>query len=332
VAQAVRTFSPKDGPAEKGDRITISFVGTIDGEAFEGGTSENVPVEIGSGQFLPGFEDQLIGAKAGEEKTITTKFPEGYGVAKLAGKEAKFATKIAKVEAPLVPEINEEMAKNLGAENLEKFRESIREQLSREFGAMTNMKLKRDVLDALDKAYSFELPARLVDAEFAAIWNALNREMAGAKKTFADEGTTEEDARKEYLAIAQRRVRLGLVLGTMGEKEGITITDEELQRALVNRARQFPGQEKQVIDYYTKNPRTLIELRGPIFEQKVVDLIVSRAKVTDKPVTREELQALVREEEDEHDHPHAHDHDHHHHDHDHDHAHDHDHGHHHHDH
>jgi trigger factor len=335
VAQAVKTYADKNEAAAKGDRVTISFVGSIDGEAFEGGTSENVPVEIGSGQFIPGFEDQLAGAKAGEEKTITARFPEGYSVAKLAGKEAQFATKVAKVETPVVPEVNEELAKNLGFDSLEKFRDTIRGQLAREFGQMTGMKLKRDVLDALDKAYAFDLPERLVEAEFANIWTALTREMARESKTFEDEGTTEEAARREYRAIAERRVRLGLVLGTMGEKEGIQITDEEMRNALMNRARQFRGQEKQVIDYYQKNPGALIELRGPIFEQKVVDLIVSRAKVTDKAVTRDELAALVRDEE-EHDHLHAHDHehdhDHAHHDHDHDYHdhddhHDHDHGH-----
>jgi trigger factor len=331
VAQALKTFSEKDGEAAKGDRVTVSFVGKVDGEAFEGGTAENVPVEIGSGQFIPGFEDQLIGAKAGEDKTITATFPEGYAVPKLAGKTAEFATMVAKVETPTVPEINEEMAKNIGFESLEKFRDNVREQLSREFGQMTGMKLKRDVLDALDKTYSFDLPQRLVEAEFNGIWNALTREMARERKSFEDEGTTEEKARAEYRGIAERRVRLGLVLGTMGEKESIQISDEEMRNALMARARQFRGQEKQVIEHYQKNPNALIELRGPIFEQKVVDLIVSRAKVTDKTVTREELQALVRDEDEHdhvHDHDHDHDHDHHHHDHDHDHHHhDHDHGH-----
>jgi trigger factor len=332
VAQAVKTYAEKNEAAAKGDRVTISFVGTIDGEAFEGGTSQNVPVEIGSNQFLPGFEDQLVGAKAGDKTTITAKFPEGYGVPKLAGKEAQFAAEVHKVETPVVPEVNDELAKNLGFESLEKFRGQIREQLSREFGQMTAMKLKRDVLDALDKSYAFELPQRLVEAEFAAIWNALAREMAREKKSFEDEGTSEEAARKEYRGIAERRVRLGLVLGTMGEKEGVAVGEEELKQALFNRARQFRGQEKRVIDYYQKNPNALIELRGPIFEQKVVDLIVSRAKVSDKTVTRDELAALVREEEDEHLHDHDHDHDHDHHHHDHDHAHDHDHHHHDHDH
>jgi trigger factor len=191
--------------------------------------------------------------------------------------------------------------------------------------SMTGIKLKRDVLDALDKLYSFELPQRLVDAEFGGIWDALVQEMQKAGKSFADEGTTEEAAKTEYRAIAERRVRLGLVLGTLGEKEGIQVNEQELQQSLMARARQFPGQEKQVFDHYRKNPNALMELRGPVFEQKVVDFLVSRAKVSEKTVSREELQAMVQDDdedhsghdhgEDGHDHDHAHDHDH-----DHDHA------------
>ena len=214
----------------------------------------------------------------------------------------------------------------MGFEDLAKLKDMIKARLGEEFGRMTVMKLKRDVLDALDGIYSFELPEKLVEAEFNGIWNALNAEMKRAGKSFADEGTSEEDARKEYRAIAERRVRLGLVLGTMGEKEGVAVTEQELQQALLARARQFPGQERQVFEHYRKNASAIMELRGPIFEQKVVDLIVSRAKVSDKAVSRDELQAMVQDE-DETDHiAHTHDHDH---DHDHgdDHSHDHDHDH-----
>jgi trigger factor len=297
TAQA-RDFVGKDGAADKGDRLTISFVGKVDGVAFEGGTAEEVPLEIGSNQFIPGFEDQLIGAAAGDERTVKVTFPETYGVKELAGKAAEFAVKVAKVEAPKEAELDDAFAKKVGFDDLAKLKETIKERVGQEFGQMTAMKLKRDVLDALDKLYSFELPERLVDAEFNGIWNALSQEMARAKKSFADEGTTEEDARKEYRAIAERRVRLGLVLGTMGEKESIQVNEQELQQALLARVRQFPGQEKQVYDYYRKNPQALVELRGPIFEQKVVDLIVSKAKVSDKAVSRDELAAMVQDEED----------------------------------
>jgi trigger factor len=325
IAAQVKNFAEKDGKAETGDRVTLSFVGRIDGKEFEGGKADDVPLEIGSGQFIPGFEDQLIGAKAGDDKIVKVTFPETYGVKTLAGKPAEFSVEVNKVEAIAPAAYDDDFAKRVGFESLDKLKEDFKGRIAAEYGRMTSMKLKRDVLDALDGAYKFDLPEKLVEAELNGIWKALTNEMAKAKKSFADEGTTEEDARKEYRSISERRVRLGLVLGTMGEKEGIKVADEEMQRALLDRARQFPGQEKQVIDFYRKNTGALIELRGPIFEQKVVDLIVSRAKVSDKPISRDELQKLVAEEdEDEHSgHDHAgHDHDHDH-DHGHDHAHDH---------
>ncbi|MGE3875474.1 MAG: trigger factor, partial [Parvibaculaceae bacterium] len=339
LAGQYKDWQAKEGTAAKGDRVTISFLGKIDGEAFEGGTAENVPLELGSGQFIPGFEDQLTGVKAGDDVVVKVTFPDSYGVATLAGKPAEFEVKVASVEAPKDAAMDDEFAKKLGLESLDKLKETIKERLGQEFGQMTRLKLKRDVLDALDKTYSFELPEKLVETEFNGIWSALENEMQRTGKSFADEGTTEEEARKEYRAIAERRVRLGLVLGTLGEKEAISITDDELQRALLDRARQFPGQERRVFEYYRKNANALLELRGPIFEQKVVDHIVSKANVAEKAVTREELQALVQDEDEhDHDHDHAqhdhdHDHDHAHHDHDHDHHdHDHDHDHHHHDH
>jgi trigger factor len=173
----------------------------------------------------------------------------------------------------------------------------IKERMGAEYAQMSGMKLKRDVLDALDKEYSFELPEKLVEAEFNGIWNALSGEMTRSGKSFADEGTTEEDARKEYRAIAERRVRLGLVLGRMGEKQGVVVSEQELQNALMNRMRQFPGQEKMVIDYYRRNPAAMMELRGPIFEQKVVDAIVATAKLDEKSVSKEELQKMVEDED-----------------------------------
>jgi trigger factor len=193
--------------------------------------------------------------------------------------------------------IDEEFPKKMGFEDLAKLRDTIKQSIGAEYGQMSAMKLKRDVLDALDKEYSFELPEKLVEAEFNGIWNALTGEMTRSGKSFADEGTTEEDARKEYRAIAERRVRLGLVLGRMGEKAGVVVSEQELQNALMNRMRQFPGQEKMVIDYYRRNPGAMMELRGPIFEQKVVDSIVSAAKVDEKSVTKDELQKMVEDEE-----------------------------------
>lgn len=319
-----KAWEPKDGKAAKGDKVTIGFVGKVDGKVFDGGTAEDVPLELGSGQFIPGFEDQLIGAQAGNELTVNVTFPATYGVKELAGKPAEFAVKVASVEGPKEGTVDDEFAKKMGFEDLGKLKDMIRGRLSQEYASMTSMKLKRDVLDALDGLYSFELPQRLVEAEFSGIWKALVQEIQKSGKSFADEGTTEEAAQKEYRAIAERRVRLGLVLGTLGEKEGIQVNEQELQQSLMARARQFPGQEKQVFDHYRKNPNALIELRGPVFEQKVVDFLVSKAKVTEKSVSREELQAMVQDDDEDHS---DHDHEHGDHDHDHDHAHDHDHDH-----
>lgn len=308
-------------PSERGDRVRVSFVGRVDGETFEGGSIEDAFVELGSGQFIPGFEDQLIGVRSGDNLKVRVTFPESYAVASLAGRPAEFDVSVKEVHVPQAQNLDDEFARKVGFDSIEKLKEMVASRLENEFARLTAMKLKRDVLDALDKTYSFDLPEKLVDAEFSGIWNALTNEMNRTKRSFADEGTTEEDARKEYRAIAERRVRLGLVLGTMGEREGIKIADEELQRALIERARQFPGQERQVFDYYRKNPRALVELRGPIFEQKVVDSIVSKAKLTEKEVSREELQAMVQDEDEtpvfpveEHDHD-AHNHVHHDHDH-----------------
>jgi trigger factor len=296
LGSSSKTWSKKDGAAEKGDRVTISFVGKMDDKEFDGGKGEDIPLELGSNQFIPGFEDQLVGKTAGTELTVYVRFPESYGVKELAGKPADFATKISLVESSTAAAIDEDFAKKMGFDTVSALREMIKSSLAREFERMTQMKMKRDVLDALDKQYDFALPEKLVEAEFNGIWNALNNEMQKAGKTFADEDTTEDKAREEYRAIAARRVRLGLVLGTMGDKEGISISEQELQQALIARVRQFPGQEKQVYDFYRKNPSALVELRGPIFETKVVDHIVSKAKVADKTVSREELQKMVEED------------------------------------
>ena len=289
-----------DKKAADGDRVTISFVGKIGGEAFDGGSAEDVPLELGSGSFIPGFEDQLVGAKAGDEKVVKVTFPAEYGVDTLAGKDAEFDVKVSKVEAPKATEINDEFATKLGLESAEKLTEMVRERIGAEFDGMTNAKMKRDMLDALDAEYKFDLPEKLVDQEFNAIWAALTREMQAEGKTFEDEETTEEETRKEYRQIAERRVRLGLVIGTIGDKAGITVADEELQRGLIERARQYPGQEKQVFEFYRNNPQALVEIRGPIFEQKVVEHIAEGATVTERSVSKETLQHML-----EHDHEHG---------------------------
>ena len=301
LAGNYKNYEPKKdgGTAAKGDRVTMNFLGTIDGTEFEGGKGDDIPLEIGSGQFIPGFEDQLTGAKAGDDVTVKVTFPANYGAAHLAGKDASFAVKVKGVDAPIEAKIDDEFAKKIGFEDLSKLKDMVKSGVERDHAQMTAMKMKRDVLDAMDKDYDFALPQRLVEAEFETIWNALSQEMQKAGKSFADENTTEEKSREEYRKIAERRVRLGLVLGTIGDKENIQITEQELQQALIARARQFPGQEKQVFDHYRKNSGALMELRGPIFEQKVVDLIISKAKVSDKLVSAEALRKLVEDEEEE---------------------------------
>ncbi len=283
--------------AADGDRVTIDFVGSIDGVEFPGGKAEAMNVVIGAGGFIPGFEDGLKGTKAGDVKQIDANFPEGYPEATLAGKTANFATTVKAVGKPVVPEANDDFAKTLGIESLEKLRELVGAQIKQQHDQLSRTRIKRQLLDNLDKLHSFELPEALVDGEFDGIWAQVKQGLEQAKKTFEDEGKTEESAREEYRKIAERRVRLGLVIGEIGDKQKVTVTREELQRALIDRARGYPGQEKFVYEYYEKNPAALTELRAPIFEEKVVDYILTQAKVSDKKVTREELIKAANEEE-----------------------------------
>jgi trigger factor len=244
---------------------------------------------IGTGQFIPGFEDQLIGIGSGETRTLKVSFPKNYASNKLAGQPAEFETTASAVEAPLPTEINDEFAKSLGLESLEKLKEAARGRLAAEFAGATRARLKRALLDKLDESHKFEAPPSLIDEEFNLMWNSIRAEMDSSGKTFADENTTEEAARDEYRTIADRRVRLGLVLSEIGEKNKITVTDDEVSRAVIERARQAPGREKEVWDYYRKNATALAQLRAPIFEDKVVDFILELATVTDKKVSRDEL-------------------------------------------
>ncbi|MBN9445859.1 MAG: trigger factor [Bosea sp.] len=298
MASQNRPFSSKgdDAVAGKGDRLLISFTGTLDGEPFDGGTGTGIPLDLGSGQFIPGFEDQLEGAKKGESRTVSVTFPENYTATHLAGKPAEFAVTVDDVQAPGELTIDDELAKGFGMESLDALKAAIREQLGRELGTQSRRKLKKSLLDALDTKYAFELPPTLVDQEFGAVWSQVEADMKQANKTFADEDTTEEDARAEYRKIAERRVRLGLVLAEIGEQAKIQIADDEVTLALIERARQFPGQEKEVWEFYRKNPQALAEIRAPIFEEKVVDHLLGQVKVEDKTVSREELFADDEEE------------------------------------
>jgi trigger factor len=292
VAESARSFEPKTGKASEGDRLTIDFVGKLDGVAFDGGTGSNQLLVLGSKQFIPGFEEQLVGAKAGDEKTITVTFPADYNAAHLAGKEVTFDVTVKEVAKPGELELNDEVAKSLGLESLERLREIVKGQIESQFGTLTRQKVKRQLLDALDASYKFEAPSKLVEAEFNNIWSQVTSELEQAGKTFADEETTEEEARTEYQRLAERRVRLGLLLAEIGEKAGVQITDDEMQRALFEFVRRYPAnQQQEVFDFYRNNANALTSLRAPLFEEKVVDHLLTQVQVTDQKVSKEELLA-----------------------------------------
>ena len=291
IADQNRPYTPRpqSEKAAKDDRITISFAGTIDGKPFEGGTGDDAVVLIGSNTFIPGFEDQLIGIATGETRTLKVTFPAHYMKEDLAGKNAEFVVTAKSIEVPGKVTIDDEFAKSLGIESLEKLRDAVKDRVTREHVSMSRQKIKRALLDELDKMHKFDPPPTLVEEEFDRVWKSVLQELETERKTFADENTTEEKAKAEYKAIAERRVRLGLVLAEIGEKNNITVTEDELSRAVMDRARQFAGQEQRVWDYYRQNPQAIAALRAPIFEEKVVDFLLELASVTDSKVSREDL-------------------------------------------
>jgi trigger factor len=290
IAARNTRYEPEDGrTVSDGDRVTFDFTGYVDGEKLDNASGEDMQLVIGEGQLIPGFEDGLKGSKAGEDRTLELKFPDEYPVDNLKGKPARFECKVKEVAKPTKPDIDDAFAQSLGAESLEKLREMVSSQIKREYDQVSRQKLKRALLDELDKAQTFPLPPSLVDAEFNGVWEQVTRQLEAAKKTFADEGKTEDGAREEYRKIAERRVRLGLLIGDIGDKAKIEVTQDELRDALIMRARQFQGQEKMVFDFYQKNPQALAELRAPIFEEKVVDFVLEQIKPAETKVSREEL-------------------------------------------
>ncbi|MDP2358525.1 MAG: trigger factor [Beijerinckiaceae bacterium] len=296
MASQSRPFNAKEGASVSGDKLTIDFIGKIDGVEFEGGKGEGIDLVLGSGQFIPGFEDQLMGASAGDARVVSVSFPENYQAANLAGKAASFDVTVQGVAAPGDLVIDDEFAKGYGMESLDKLKDAVRSTMQRELDSVSRAKLKRSLLDELDKRYSFELPQTLVEQEFTSIWGRVQQEQQQSGKTFADENTTEEAARTEYRRIAERRVRLGLLMAEVGEQEKVSVSDDELSAAIVEQARQYPGQEKAVWDFYQKNQQAVAQIRAPLYEEKVVDVIVAKAKVTDKTVSKEEL---MKDDEDE---------------------------------
>ncbi len=297
LAEQNRSFQPKTGAAGAGDRLTISFAGSIDGAPFEGGSGEDVPVLLGSGSFIPGFEDQLSGVTAGEKRSLNVTFPDKYPAAHLAGKAAVFEVTVKSVETPGEITLNDEFAKSLGAESMDKLRDMVKSTITQEHALLSRQRLKQKLLDELDKLHKFALPPTMIEDEFRNVWKVLTDELQAQGKTFADENTTEEEAKKEYREIAERRVRLGLVLAEIGEKNNIKVSEEELTRAVATEARRYPGREREVWEQFRKNPDALASLRAPIFEDKVVDYILELAKVTEKTVSRDRL--YKGDEEDE---------------------------------
>lgn len=291
VAENSRTFETKKGKAADGDKVTVDYLGKVDGEPFDGGADQDAELVLGSNRFIPGFEEQLVGLKAGDEKVISVTFPAEYQAAHLAGKEATFDITVKEVAAPGKLELNDEVAKTLGLDSADKLREVVKSQIESQYGQFTRQKLKRQILDQLDENHKLESPSKLVDAEFDSIWRQINQELTDNGKTFEDEGTSEEAAREEYRTLAERRVRLGLVLSRIGEEAEIQVSDDELQRALYEQVRRFPGQEQEIYNYFQNTPGAVASLRAPLFEEKTIDHMLSVINVTDKTVTKEELMA-----------------------------------------
>ncbi len=288
-----------EGVVENGDRLGLSFVGKIKGKPFDGGTSDHAHLTVGSGEFIPGFEEQLIGMKKGETREIDVTFPKDYQSEELAGKKAQFEVTILHVDGPNQGDLDDDFAKRLGMENVEALRGAVKTQMEAALASMSRQHVKRQILDALDDGHKFDVPAQLVDAEFNTIWQRVMHEVESHGRSFADEGTTEEAAREQYRKIAERRVRLGLVVAEIGNQNNVEVTEEEHQQALIAEVRRFPGQEQQVYDYYRKNPQALAGLRAPVFENKVVDFVAEKGKITDKKMTRAELAKLIQADEDE---------------------------------
>ena len=291
IAEANPQFDKraKTAKARKDDAVVIDFLGKLDGEPFEGGAAEEHTLVLGSNTFIPGFEDQLIGVKAGDEKEVNVTFPENYQADHLAGKEAVFEVKVHEVRAPKTPEIDEDFAKGLGLEDLDKLKELVTEQIKNEFGGASRAKAKRNLLDQLDDKHDFDLPPKMVEQEFNQIWQQLQAEMDAGRTAEEDKGKSEDDLKAEYRTIAERRVRLGLVLAEIGRIADIQISEQEVQQALINEARNFPGQERQVIEFFQKDPNAMAQLRAPIYEDKVVDHILDTAKVKEETVSKDEL-------------------------------------------
>ena len=299
LAGQAKSYEDKKGKAVKaadGDQVTIDYLGKLDGVAFDGGTAEDADLVIGSNRFIPGFEEQLKGAKVGDEKTIEVTFPEQYQAANLAGKLATFDIKVKAIKAEAESVVDEDFAKRIGLESLDKLKDLLRQNLNQQYAGAARFKLKRALLDQLDEAHSFDLPPKMVEAEFDGIWKQVEADKEAGNLTPEDAKKSDKKLKEEYRKIAERRVRLGLVLAEIGRTNNVGVSDQELNNAIMAEARNYPGQERMVLDFYRQNPNAAAQMRAPIYEEKVVDLIFDQAKVTDKPITKEEL---LKEEDEE---------------------------------
>ena len=298
LAETAQDFKARKAgsKAKDGDQVVMAFVGKVDGEAFDGGSAEDYPLVLGSNSFIPGFEEQLVGVKAGEEKAVTVSFPAEYQAEHLAGKEAVFDCTIVEVKEPVAAEINDEMAKKFGAEDLAALKTQIGERLEAEYGGASRAIMKRGLLDAMDTLVSFDLPPSLLDAEAGQIahqlWHEDNPEVEGHDHP-------EIETTDEHKTLADRRVRLGVLLADLGQKAAVEVTDAEMTQAIMNQARQYPGQEREFFEFVQKNQQMQQQLRAPLFEDKVVDHVFAQATVTEKEVSKDELQKAVEALEEE---------------------------------
>lgn len=292
LAGQAKTYEDKTGKtvkAAEGDQLTIDFLGKLDGEPFEGGAATDADLVIGSNRFIPGFEEQLKGAKVGEEKVLNVTFPENYQAAHLAGKAVTFDVTVKAIKAEAEAKIDDDFAKRIGIESLDKLKELLRSNLNQQYAGAARFKLKRALLDQLDSKHDFPLPPKMVDAEFDGIWQQVEADKKAGNLPPEDAKKSDKALKEEYRKIAERRVRLGLVLAEIGRANNVGVSDQELNNAVMAEARNYPGQEKQVLDFYRQNPNAAAQLRAPIYEEKVCDLIFSTAEVKDEAISKEEL-------------------------------------------
>ena len=291
IAERARDFAPpaEARPSQSGDRVIIDFHGTVDGEPFEGGHAHDFPLVLGAGMMIPGFEDQLIGKQVGDEVTVEVTFPDAYGSQALAGKAASFAVDIKEIGEPQPLAIDDDLAKGQGFDDLEALKGALRAGMEREYARISRLRVKRALLDHLAENCKFEVPAGMVDLEFDAIWQQLKREMAAGRGEGEEPQEPYEAAKAEYRDIAERRVRLGLILSDIGQANDLRVEQSELNAAVLDQARRYPGQEQKVLDFFKNTPQALEQLRAPLYEDKVVDFILQLASVTEQPMTPEEL-------------------------------------------